>query len=247
MQPVFTGGRERTVRIRRNSHYRIKALLLSRNACRLVNCKRSSGKRRGWVICNKSSLIYTFRTLLWRVRFLLFMGVKEGFFMKNKNANKITSFILALLMCVSFCFTLAACKEETETPDVSQPTEVTVSATSPDEYAAVWADAVYTEDTVIGEGSNNFFFEVKVGTHSVTFTVNTDETMVGAALLDNEIIAGDDGPYGLYVKTVNGILADYDINATYWGFYQNGEYMMTGVDSTEIENGAHYEMVYEKG
>ncbi len=167
--------------------------------------------------------------------------------MKTKMyAQKITSFLLMLLLCLSL-FSLSACKNEAETPNPSQPaSEATTVATTPDEYAAVWADAVYTQDTTVGEGSNSFFFEVKVGTHSVTFTVNTDETVIGKALLDNGIITGEDGPYGLYVKTVNGILADYDVNATYWGFYENGEYAMNGVDTTNIVNGAHYEMVYSK-
>ncbi len=167
--------------------------------------------------------------------------------MKTKmTARKITSFLLALLMCLSLCFSLSACKDAEEPPTPSLPVQESVTTTSPDEFAAVWADAVYTEDTVIGEGSNTFIFEVKVGTHSVTFTVNTDETVVGTALIENGIISGDDGPYGLYVKTVNGIFADYDVNGAYWGFYQDGEYAMNGVDTTNIENGAHYEMVYSK-
>lgn len=180
---------------------------------------------------------------------LLFMGVKrkKDFSMKTKlTAHKFMSAFLAVFLCLSLCFSLSACNKDAEAPDTTQTQAETQAETSPDEYAAVWADAVYTEDTVVGEGNTTFYFEVQVGTHSVTFTVNTDETIVGTALLDNGIIAGEEGPYGLYVKTVNGILADYDVNATYWGFYQNGEYAMNGVDATEIENGAHYEMVYSK-
>lgn len=167
--------------------------------------------------------------------------------MKTKiYTQKITSILLALLLCLSL-FALSACKNEAETPKPSEPAAgVAAVTTTPDEYAAVWADAVYTQDTTVGEGSNSFFFEVKVGTHSVTFTVNTNETVVGTALIENGIIAGEEGPYGLYVKTVNGILADYDVNATYWGFYEGGEYAMNGVDTTDIVNGAHYEMVYSK-
>lgn len=162
------------------------------------------------------------------------------------TAKKLSMSLIALLMCVLMVLSLSACSQsDTETPADTQ-SQVATDAATVDEYASVWADAVYTEDTVVGEGSTTFYFEVAVGTHSVTFTVNTDEPTVGKALLDNELIAGDDGPYGLYVKTVNGILADYDVDGTYWGFYQNGEYAMSGVDQTEIVNGAHYEMVYSK-
>ena len=50
----------------------------------------------------------------------------------------------------------------------------------------------------------------------------------------------------LYVKKVNGILADFDKDQTYWGFYQNGEYLLTGVDTTAIVGGEHFEIVYSR-
>ena len=80
----------------------------------------------------------------------------------------------------------------------------------------------------------------------VDFTVNTDEETVGAALLKLGVIAGDDSEYGLYVKTVNGETADYDVDGTYWAFYVNGEYAMTGVDATTLEAGAIYAFRVEK-
>ena len=56
-----------------------------------------------------------------------------------------------------------------------------------------------------------------------TEVIKTKKWTVGEALLDKEIISGEEGPYGLYVKTVNGITADYDVDQTYWAFYINGE------------------------
>ena len=43
-----------------------------------------------------------------------------------------------------------------------------------------------------------------------------------------------------------GITADYDVDQTYWAFYVNGEYAMTGVDSTAIEEGVAYSLKIEK-
>ena len=57
---------------------------------------------------------------------------------------------------------------------------------------------------------------------------------------------GEDGQYGLYVKTVNGITADYDVDGTYWAFYINGEYAMSGVDVTDIAAGSTYAFKVEK-
>lgn len=79
-----------------------------------------------------------------------------------------------------------------------------------------------------------------------TFTITTERALVGEALLDEGLIEGEEGAYGLYVKRVNGILADYDVDGTYWAFYINGAYGMTGVDTTPVEDGATYAFKVEK-
>jgi len=110
----------------------------------------------------------------------------------------------------------------------------------------LWESATYTENTSLGEGARSFELEVKVLENTVTFTVSTDKETVGEALEEHGIVSGEEGPYGLYIKKVNGITADYDVDQSYWSFTKNGEYMTTGADKTEIENGAHYELVYTK-
>lgn len=93
----------------------------------------------------------------------------------------------------------------------------------------------------LGEGEKSFTFTITDADGNETeLTVNTDKTIVGEALQELGLLAGEEGPYGLYVKTVNGITYDYDADGKYWAFYINGEYAMTGVDETEIENGATY-------
>ena len=109
-----------------------------------------------------------------------------------------------------------------------------------------WGDAVYTEDTTLGTGETSFTLVVEVLENSVTFTVNTDKTVLGEALIELGVIDGEQGAYGLYVKVVNGITADYDKDASYWAFYKNGEAMMVGVDGETIEEGASYSLVYTK-
>ena len=101
--------------------------------------------------------------------------------------------------------------------------------------------------TVMGEGKIVFDFAVvdKDG-NETKFEIHTDKTVVGEALLELGLIVGDDGPYGLYVKTVNGLTADYDVDQTYWAFYINGEYAMTGVDKTDIVPGDSYAFKVEK-
>ena len=101
--------------------------------------------------------------------------------------------------------------------------------------------------TVMGEGETVFDFSVvdKDG-NKTNFEIHTDKTVVGEALIELGLITGDNGDFGLYVKTVNGITADYDANQTYWAFYINGEYAMTGVDKTDIVPGDSYAFKVEK-
>ena len=110
----------------------------------------------------------------------------------------------------------------------------------------LWENATYRKDTELGKGATTVQLEVKAGEESIIFTIKTDKKTLGDALLEHELITGDQSQYGLYIKSVNGIRADYDLDKSYWGFYKNGEYMLTGVDGTEIADGEHYELVYEK-
>ncbi len=141
-----------------------------------------------------------------------------------KNLIKSTASIFLVLI---FVFSFSACEKEKNS-------------------AVLWENAIYTEDTELGSGETTVTVEVKVKDKTVTFTINTDKTTVGAALLEHELISGDDGAYGLYIKKVNGIVADYDIDQTYWAFYIDGEYAMSGIDLTEITKGAIYQLVRSK-
>lgn len=134
---------------------------------------------------------------------------------------------VALLLCLASLFCLVACFDK-------------VDATG------VWEDAIYRSDKEFGKGAKTVEVEVKVEEQAVTFTIHTDKEMLGDALLEHGLLEGEEGPYGLYVKKVNGMLADYDVNQHYWSLCKDGEYMMTGVDSTPIADGEHYEIVYAK-
>ena len=69
---------------------------------------------------------------------------------------------------------------------------------------------------------------------------------MGEALQDCGLIEGEESEYGLYVKTVNGITADYDADGVYWAFYIDGKYAESGVDTTEISEGTSYAFKIEK-
>lgn len=110
-----------------------------------------------------------------------------------------------------------------------------------EEAAAPAAGTVYEDGEVLGEGEKEFAFTVVDADGVETnLEIHTDKETVGEALLDLGVIAGEDGDYGLYVKTVNGLTVDFEEDGKYWAFYINGEYGMTGVDATTITEGDSY-------
>jgi len=112
--------------------------------------------------------------------------------------------------------------------------------------ASIWDSATYTEDTTLGEGEKQIVIEIKAEEKTIELTVNTDGKTLGDALLENKIAEGDVTEFGLYIKKVNGISGDYEKDGVYWALYKDGEYLMTGADTTEITSGEHYELVLSK-
>ena len=97
----------------------------------------------------------------------------------------------------------------------------------------------------LGEGETKFDFVVKdIDGNKTKFLIKTDEETVGGALIKLGLIEGDESEFGLYVKKVNGIVADYD--KTYWAFYVDGEYSMVGAESVKIEEGKVYSFEVSK-
>lgn len=144
------------------------------------------------------------------------------------------SAILTMFLCLAV---LCACGDK-DTADGG--------SVSTDTLPSLWETAAYTEDTSLGEGAKTVVVQVTAEGYSIELTLKTDADTLGEALLTHGLIAGEEGQYGLYIKEVNGILADYDVDQTYWGFYQNGEYMLSGVDGTKINGGEHFELVRTK-
>ena len=142
---------------------------------------------------------------------------------------------LALALILSTALTLLSCSLAEKMPwnKSDEPTYETETK-------------VYDTDTTLGEGAKTLTVRIEDPEKSVTFTIHTDADTVGAALIENGLITGEEGAYGLYIKVANGTVADYDIDQSYWAFYVDGEYAMSGVDTTEIEEGVIYSLVYTK-
>ena len=170
----------------------------------------------------------------------------------QRRRNTLLARILCMMLIVAMAlFTVGCKKDEKETPQGGQETKVTAPAEDKQGEAAEedagQAGDVTSGVTELGEGKMSFHFSVvdKEG-NETKFVIHTDAETVGAALLEQGLIEGEEGDYGLYVKKVNGILADYDTDKTYWAFYINGEYAMSGVDKTPIAEGESYMFKVDK-
>ena len=162
--------------------------------------------------------------------------------MKMTRIKKTLSFILCIVLIAAIALFTTGCNDNTiETPEegTTQDSEV-ISTAVADE------DVSEAEKQEIGEGEKSFIFTVTDDEGNETaFLVHTDKTTVGKALFELNLIDGDEGPYGLYVKTVNGDTFDYDKNGKYWAFYVNDGLGLSGVDMTDITEGATYSFKVE--
>lgn len=151
--------------------------------------------------------------------------------MKRKHNEKRLSCILCIVLIVAMALSATGCNGKNAENAPAEPQTET---------------AFQAEGNVLGEGEKQFMFTVtdKDGTEK-QYEIHTDKKTVGEALLALGLIEGEDGDYGLYVKTVCGVTLDYDSDGSYWAFYVNDDYAQTGVDSTPITEGEHYSFIAE--
>ena len=137
--------------------------------------------------------------------------------MKKNILSRVLLAVLAILMVSA----LAACADVDKTGD--------------------WETASYVRDTEFGKGAKTVTVKVVADGQELTFTLHTDKENLEDALVEHNLIDGDEGQFGLYIKKVNGIVADYDTDKTYWAITKNGE-DTSGAKATLIADGDQYEL-----
>lgn len=152
---------------------------------------------------------------------------------KTNRMFKTLSAMLCLVLIAAMALTMAAC--QTAAKDGTGSTASVASAVSEPQV------------TELGTGKTQFSLTVvhKNGAEKA-YSIKTDETTVGAALVKEGLIAGDEGQYGLYVKTVDGETVDFDTDQMYWAFYIGDTMAQTGVDQTDIAAGTTYMLKAQK-
>ena len=98
------------------------------------------------------------------------------------------------------------------------------------------------------QGAKEFTVEVvHADGSSKTFTYHPDEEFLGTVLEAEGLIKGEMGPYGLTIFEVDGERAVWEENGAYWAIFVNGEYGMTGVDTTPVNDGDTFKLEYTLG
>lgn len=78
------------------------------------------------------------------------------------------------------------------------------------------------------------------------FTYSTDAEFLGAFLYDAGLLIADENNPGMF-HTVDGEKADWNVNQSYWAFYEGESYADQGIETTPITDGAVYKLVYTVG
>ena len=155
--------------------------------------------------------------------------------MNKKIIRIFMSVLLVLVVVAAAAFSFASC-DSNDAKDQNGTAEDTAAdvADDSDGSGAPTGEKVTTVDVVDPEGN------------VTTFTITTSEEFLRGALEQEQLIEGDESEYGLYIKYVNGIRADYDKDGAYWALSKDGEYLMSGVDTTPVADGDHFELTYSK-
>lgn len=143
--------------------------------------------------------------------------------MKKTNIKSMLSFIVCMVLIAAMALFTIGCNDNSTSSD---PTDTILNETDIRE---------------LGDGATQVSFTVvDQNGKEAHFIIHTDKTILSDALLEHDLIAGEDGEYGLYVKTVNGTTLDYNKDGKYWAFYVNDAYATKGVEKTEIDDTAKY-------
>lgn len=79
-----------------------------------------------------------------------------------------------------------------------------------------------------------------------SFSIQTDAEFLREALESENLIAGSESEYGLWVETVDGETAD-ESQQQWWGYDVNGQMSNYGVDSQPVTDGDVYDFTLNVG
>lgn len=97
------------------------------------------------------------------------------------------------------------------------------------------------------EGSKSITIEVvNKAQESAMYELKTDAEYLRQAMEEAEGLefVGTESEYGIMISSVNGEVADYSVDGSYWSFYVNGDYCQYGIDMQPVYDGDAFRIVY---
>ncbi|MBE6647875.1 MAG: DUF4430 domain-containing protein [Ruminococcaceae bacterium] len=156
--------------------------------------------------------------------------------------KRITLTLLALFFALICIFCAVGCETTGSVNDNETTTvEETNESNSTVKAEGLWKDATYLSDVTIGEGSKTVSFTIEAKGQKITVTLKTDKDTLGQAMYEHELINDPS-----FFDTLNGMLASWDNDKAYWGFYQGETMMPYGVNDQKISGGESFRFVYTK-
>lgn len=150
---------------------------------------------------------------------------------------------LSLFLCLlTLAGLFAACKSPSKPPEgtLAPPVSDGPTTEAPTEEAS---------PKVYGTGAVSFYLTVTDLDGSKTeFVIKTDEKNIADALVKVGLVSGDNSAeFGLYIKVVNGITADYSVDECWWKLIVDGEMSKNGASSVPVTEGLRVELKKTKG
>ena len=112
---------------------------------------------------------------------------------------------------------------------------------------AVFAYMKFGPDAVASSDLKSLTVRVYHGDGSErVFELSTTAETLGAALAEAELAFGEEGPYGIYMLTVDGETVDESAQQ-WWCITKGGEQHNQGADETILADGESYEISFKEG
>ncbi|MBP5294258.1 MAG: DUF4430 domain-containing protein [Lachnospiraceae bacterium] len=152
--------------------------------------------------------------------------------------------MMAVLMAALALSMLASCQKTTPTEKPEEKTTEQATTAAPTEAPTDEpTEAEIPAKQEIGKGAKTFTMTVTdADQKEYELTIHTDKTTVGEALSEYGLADISDG----FLTAILGMEASWEKDKAYWAFYINGDFAMTGVNDTDIEDGGKYALVYTK-
>ena len=168
--------------------------------------------------------------------------------MKNKKPILV---LVALVVVVGLLFGVYSAtrpKTRVEAPE-ADPTETT--GTQQTEVQQMQEQTEQTEEQTEPQPSADTVAITVIVVHKdgseKVFELETDALYLGDVLMEEKIVEGEMGPYGLMISAADGEVADWNVDQSYWAIFIGEEYATTGADGIPVYGGDVYKLVYTIG